>query len=526
MKGNSGVLRRLSQGLIMLLASQLVFHRVAFAYEGSVGDIFRELSVHFPAGWSGIVGENGAGKTTLLQLAAGALLPSAGHVQRPGAAVYCAQRTDEAPHGLAAFVADRSAAAAVLRRRLHIDANWSRRWDSLSHGERKRAQLAVALWLEPVLLALDEPTNHLDEDGSALVAQALGAYDGVGLLVSHDRVLLDALCRRCLFVHAGAAVLRPGSYSLAVEQERREQESARRDREHASTELRRLARQQQLRRAKAEQSRSRRPGRRADRKDSDARAKRQLAIVSGKDGQAGRLLAQMERRVERARRQAESIDVEKVERAGIWMPGARSRRRFVSRLDEGDLSLGEARHLRHPTLTIGSSDRVALTGPNGSGKSTLVRELVGRNDLEAARLVYLPQEVPIDAARSLLEDISTLDDAALGRLLTVYSRLGSRPGRLLESRLPSPGETRKLLLALGVACEPHLIVMDEPTNHLDLPAIEALESALEDCPCALLLVSHDRRFLERLATTEWHLMPDGDTEFRLEKRARVAGDSG
>ena len=453
----TGVLRRLSQGLTMLRTSQLVFHRVAFAYEGSAGDIFRELSVHFPPGWSGIVGENGAGKTTLLQLAAGVLLPSGGQVQRPAAAVYCAQRTDVAPHGLPAFAADRSAAAATLRRRLQIDESWSRRWDSLSHGERKRAQLAVALWLEPAVLALDEPTNHLDEEGSALVAQALGAYGGVGLLVSHDRALLDALCGRCLFVHAGTAVLRPGSYSLAVEQQHREQESARREREHASAELRRLARQQQLRRAKAEQSRSRRSGRRADRKDSDARAKRQLAIVSGKDGQAGRLLAQMERRVERARRRAESIDVEKIERAGIWMPGARSRRRFVARLDWGDLPLGEERHLRHPTLTIGPSDRVALTGPNGSGKSTLVRELVGRTDLEAARLVYLPQEVPIDAARSLLEDIGALDDAALGRLLTVYSRLGSRPGRLLESRLPSPGETRKLLSRSRPGREPSLL---------------------------------------------------------------------
>ena len=507
----------------MLPTSQLVLHHIAFAYDGSGGDVFREVSVHFPAGWSGIVGENGAGKTTLLQLAAGLLLPSAGYVQRPGAAVYCAQRTDEAPHGLPAFGADRSAAAAVLRRRLRVDESWSCRWDSLSHGERKRDQLAVALWLDPAVLALDEPTNHLDEDASALVAEALGSYNGVGLLVSHDRALLDALCRQCLFVHPGTAVLRPGSYSLAVEQQHREQESARRERDHASAELRRLARRQQQRRVKAEQSRSRRSGRHAGRKDSDARAKRQLAIVSGKDGQAGRLLAQMERRVERARRHAESIDVEKIERAGIWIPGAGSRRRFVARLDGGDLPLGERRRLRYPTLTIGPSDRVALTGANGSGKSTLVREFVRQTDLETARLVYLPQEVPISAARSLLEDIGALDDAELGRLLTVYSGLGSRPGRLLESRLPSPGETRKLLLALGVAREPHLIVMDEPTNHLDLPAIEALENALEDCPCALLLVSHDRRFLERLATSEWHLAHAGDTEVRLEKRNRLSG---
>ena len=347
---------------------------------------------------------------------------------------------------------------------------------------------------------------------------ALRAYGGVGLLVSHDRGLLDALCGQCLFVHGGAAVLRPGSYSAAIEQQSREQEAARRDRGHASAEVNRLRRRQVERRAKADQARSQRSGRRLGRKDSDARARRQQAIVSGKDGQAGRLLAQMERHVERARRQAESIDVAKLERVGIWMPGAASRRRAVAGLGEGDLPLGGGKFLHHPTLSIGPSDRVALTGPNGSGKSTLVRELVGGTKLAAERLVYLPQEVPAGAARALLGEVAALDDDLLGRLLTVYSRLGSRPDRLLESRLPSPGETRKLLLALGVAREPHLIVMDEPTNHLDLPAIEALESALDDCPCALLLASHDRRFLERLCTAEWRLVPDGEKRLRLEPR--------
>ncbi len=502
----------------MATPAQLVFNRVTFAYEGSAAEIFRGLSVTFPPGWSGVVGENGAGKTTLLQLAAGLLPPSRGHVQRPGSALYCPQRTDDAPRELAAFAADRSATPAVLRRRLQIDESWPCRWDSLSHGERKRAQLAVALWLNPAVLALDEPTNHLDEVATALVAEALRTFDGVGLLVSHDRTLLDGLCRRCLFVHAGSAVLRPGSYSAAVEQQGREHESARRDHEHAAAELKRLRRQQQARRAKADQARSQRSGRRVSPKDSDARAKRQQAIVSGKDGQAGRLLAQLEHRVERARRQTASIRVEKREPTGIWMPGARSRRQVVAALDEGTLHLGGSRYLDHPALAVGPADRVALTGANGSGKSTLVRELVGRVELAAERLVYLPQEVSVDTARALLEEIGAVDDTEMGRLLAVYNRLGSRPDRLLKSRLPSPGETRKLLLALGVAREPHLIVMDEPTNHLDLPAIEALENALDECPCALLLVSHDRRFLERLCTSEWHLVADGESQVKLETR--------
>ena len=94
-------------------------------------------------------------------------------------------------------------------------------------------------------------------------------------------------------------------------------------------------------------------------------------------------------------------------------------------------------------------------------------------------------------------------------MMTAVSRLGSRPHRLLESAEPSPGEIRKILLALGIARVPHLIVMDEPTNHLDLPSIECLEEALDGCPCGLLLVSHDERFLARLTTTRWRIASDG-----------------
>ena len=101
--------------------------------------------------------------------------------------------------------------------------------------------------------------------------------------------------------------------------------------------------------------------------------------------------------------------------------------------------------------------------------------------------------------------VHQLADEQLGRVMTVVSGLGSRPERLLQHQEASPGELRKVLLALGVIRRPYLIVMDEPTNHLDLPAIESLEQALSDCPCGLLLVSHDLRFLSRIAQTRWHL---------------------
>jgi ATPase subunit of ABC transporter with duplicated ATPase domains len=107
-----------------------------------------------------------------------------------------------------------------------------------------------------------------------------------------------------------------------------------------------------------------------------------------------------------------------------------------------------------------------------------------------------------------MEAARSLPNETLGQMMTVVSRLGSRPHRLLESVKPSPGEIRKVLLATGIANRPHIIVMDEPTNHLDLPSIECLEQALAGCPCGLLLVSHDQRFLDVLAHKRWHVSED------------------
>jgi macrolide transport system ATP-binding/permease protein len=483
----------------------LVLHHVSFAYDGSPAEIVRDLSVHFPAGWTGVVGANGIGKTTVLQLATGLIAPTGGTVRGIGEALYCPQRTDAVPDGLEHLVDDRSAEASVLRRRLGIGTDWARRWQSLSHGERKRAQLATALWQHPDVLAIDEPTNHLDAEARSQIGEALRSFAGVGILVSHDRALLDGLCRQCLFLEEGTASLRPGGYSAACRQRAQEKETARLAREQAAVELKRLRRAQVSRRTQADQAKAKRSARGLARHDSDGRTRIQAAIVTGKDGQAGRLLAQLDGRLQRARERLAAMPAEKVERAGIWISGARSPRKTLVSLPAGSLPVGPARRLVHPNLSLGPCDRVALTGPNGAGKTTLLRHLLGVLSLPSERVVHVPQEITAEQCTSLLEDIKATDDATLGHLLTVVSRLGSRPEHLLESRLPSPGETRKLMLARGVLREPYIVVMDEPTNHLDLPAIECLEAALSETPCALLLVSHDRWFLGHLCTIEWRL---------------------
>ena len=136
---------------------------------------------------------------------------------------------------------------------------------------------------------------------------------------------------------------------------------------------------------------------------------------------------------------------------------------------------------------------VLVHGARQVGKSTLVRHIVTRLDLPEDRLVYVAQEIDRAAAVQVVSTARAMPAAMLGDVMSVISSLGSDPVRLLETDQPSPGELRKLTLALGMARRPHLIIMDEPTNHLDLPSIECLEDALADCRSALLLVSHDQR---------------------------------
>ncbi len=479
--------------------------RVTFRYETAPEPLFDGLSLDFPDGWTGIVGPNGCGKTTLLHLAAGLLAPTAGAVAAPAPALYCEQRTDRPPAELAAFLAATEGEARRWQGRLAVAPDWLERWPSLSHGERKRAQIAVALWQRPALLAVDEPTNHLDARAREMLAAALAAWDGVGLLVSHDRELLDRLCGRCLFVEPPAATLRSGGYTHASAAAAAERAARRAQYELALAEADRLLAEAARRRAEASRADRRRSKRGLRWRDSDARGRIDAARATGKDGQAGRLLRQMQGRVEAAKRQRDGLYAARERKLAFWLPGSRFPGRELVMLPEGRLALGPSRALEHPEIRLGPSDRRALAGPNGCGKSTLVSALVAAWRREGGRLVYLPQEIPEDEGARVLAQARALPRDRLGHLMTVVNDLGSEPERLLATRTPTPGETRKLLLALGVVREPWLIVMDEPTNHLDLPSTELLEAALAECPCALLLVSHDLRFLEGAGCELWRV---------------------
>jgi ATPase subunit of ABC transporter with duplicated ATPase domains len=487
----------------------LEFERVSFSYDGAASPVVSRVSLHCGRGWTGIVGANGAGKTTLLRLALGELSPGEGVVRRPGLIAHCPQRADVPSREVRDFVASSDAQACRLRGVFGVSSEWPTRWDTLSHGERKRAQIALALWTGPEALLLDEPTNHIDEAARRLLLAGLQLFRGIGLLVSHDRELLDALCGQCAFLDPPSLVVRPGTYSEAARTYHDEERSRQKHRNEASSELARLRREAARRGRAAAGADHRRSKRGLAKGDSDGRERVDRARATGADGRAGALFRQMESRILRAEQRVDGLGLRKTYDLGIRLPGTPSPRSRLLALPAGHVAMADGRLIEHPALSVAPDDRIALRGPNGSGKTTLVRHLLTVLNLERQRTVYLPQEVDLETSRAILHGFHALPRARQGEVLTIVSALGSRPERLLASQEASPGEIRKLLLALGAVNDPHLVVMDEPTNHLDLPAIECLEDALAGCGAALLLVSHDRRFLQRLAAVQWVLTPTG-----------------
>ena len=478
----------------------LSFNSVEFSYPSSIQAVLMNVNFELSTGWTGITGENGAGKTTLLMLAAGLLRPGAGTVRGPGYVFYCPQRTDQVCEDWedVFFAADNDSGR--LLDRLGIEADWPYRWETLSHGERKRFQLAAALLRNPGLLAVDEPTNHLDAEAAALVRDALADYRGIGLLVSHDRALLDSLCGACLFLREGGVILRPGGVSQGLGEEERERGEQRNLKKKLTVEVKRLAAEAARRRRVVESSRNRLSKRGIDPADRDARGKINLARLSGKDRVGADAYKRMQNRADEAREAREEAASPRDRKRGVTLPGQRARGDSLLFLESGSIPLGEGRRLSFPELLIRPDDRIALSGPNGAGKSTLVRHILPRI---SAPLLYIPQEIGAAEGRGILEAVLREDEKARGQILSRVSRLGSDPLLLLRSAQPSPGEVRKLMIARGIFYEPALIVMDEPTNHLDMVSIGLLEAALSEYPGALLLVSHDGRFLRALTRRGW-----------------------
>ncbi len=374
------------------------------------------------------------------------------------------------------------------------EADWERQLGVLSGGWRVRAELARALLGEPDLLLLDEPTNHLDLATTEWLESYLAAFPGACVVVSHDRYLLDAVTARTLELEDGGIESYPGAYStyvtLKAEQVRLRQEAWERQQE----EVEKL--KDFIRRYKA--------GQRA----AQAHAREKM-------------LARVEaERIERPR----DIDAMRVRTGTAPASGKMAvRLKHVTKRFEDEGYGIEV--LSDVSLEVYRGERIGLLGPNGAGKSTLLRLAAGLESPtsgivtlgSAVRPRYFAQESTeaLDPGNTVLDEI--LADrpllpeqvrAYLGRFLFTGEEVFKRVAML------SGGERQRLSLAKLLLDEPNLLLLDEPTNHLDIPSREALEAALREFPGTMIIATHDRYLLERLATRILTVGDRGVADFR------------
>jgi ATP-binding cassette subfamily F protein uup len=467
--------------------------------------VLREVTLGVSAGERiGVVGENGGGKSTLLRLIAGVEQPDAGLVTRAGdvgvallgqqeqleehATVREALVGARAEHEWASDSAFRGVLDGLLGgvelRRLSdgIDTPVA----GLSGGERKRIALARLLLDPPELLLLDEPTNHLDVEGVDWLARHLAARRGSMLVVTHDRWFLDAVCTATWEVADEAVHQYEGGYAPYV------LARAERDRQESASENKR----RQLVRKELAWLRRGPPAR---------TAKPKFRIEA-----ANALIAEEPQ----ARDRAELLR----------FASARLGNKVLDALDVS-LSLGVREVLHGVTWRLGPGERVALVGVNGSGKTSLVRLLSGEIEPSAGRIergatvriAHLSQDtVEIPGQLRVLESLEEVRGNAVlsdGREITaalLCERFGFRgdKARTLVNDL-SGGERRRLGLMRLLMAGPNVLLLDEPTNDLDIDTLTALEDLLDGWPGTLVVVSHDRYFVERVCDDVYALRADG-----------------
>jgi ATPase subunit of ABC transporter with duplicated ATPase domains len=482
----------------------------------SATSVLAEVDLDLDAGppggsWIGVVGANGAGKTTLLRLLAGELEPTAGrlHVHSDLAPLLIAQELDHPGQDVLSFAATWDAVAASLRGRLELDpddllSETGRTWSALSPGVRKRWQLATALAQQPDVLLLDEPTNHLDVRARELVLTELARFDGLGLVVSHDRSVLERLTDRTLRLHDGDAVLFAGSYLDASARWRAQEASAAAAHRKAVRHLRReRALLADVRRDRhSAEARMHRDRRLAGHTDPDAREAGRRFAQRKAEAELGARVGQGNARVARAEAALDDIAVEREVGASLTFHHQASGRRVLAQLDGAVPHAGGAVCLEQVRVALHRGERVHVLGDNGAGKTSLLTALLAEMpDTEV--IAHLPQELTDPTAE--VARLRAFDPTARGRILGAVAALGVHPERVLVTDAPSPGEARKLALAALLVSDASVLVLDEPTNHLDLPSIERLGEALVAWPGALLLVTHDDELAATATTSRWHV---------------------
>ena len=457
----------------------------------------------------GLLGRNGAGKTSLMRLVAGVIQPDAGTVDMaPGATVTLLQQ--DVPQDVAGSVAEivasglpsaaadgnpeatpaweREQAVTQILSRMGLDSTAA--FASLSAGMKRRVLLARAVVAEPDLLLLDEPTNHLDIDAVEWLETFLGRWRGTLMFVTHDRTFLRRMASRILEIDRGRIFDWSCDYDTFLV--RKEEALAAEEKQNALF----------------------------DKKLAQEEVWIRTGIKARRTRNEGRVRALEAMRRERSQRRDTvgrvKLDIQEADRSGA----------LVAALENVSFLRGPRPIIRDLSTSVMRGDRIGIIGPNGAGKTTLLRLMLGElaPSAGAVRLGTNLRIAFFDQLRDQLDDEKTVADNVADGYETVQIGGHSRHviGYLQDflftpdrTRTPvkflSGGERNRVLLARLFAKPANLIVLDEPTNDLDAETLEMLEARLVEFAGTVLVVSHDRAFLDNVVTSTLVFEPTGES---------------
>ncbi len=466
--------------------------------------LFDEINLQIEQGeWVGLLGRNGMGKSTLLKLVNGDIFPQSGAVSRQQN-LRVAYLPQEVPADVVGKVFD-IVASGMDTPPIHDEHHWQgqlqveqvisrmqldgdAKFETLSAGMKRRVMLARGLVKNPDLLLLDEPTNHLDIASIDWLEGFLKRWGGTLLFVTHDRVFLQKLTTRIVELDRGRLFDWNCSYTTFLE------------------------RKEAMLSAEAEQNVL------FDKKLAQEEVWIRKGIEARRTRNEGRVRALKRLREQRLERR------ERPGKVRMQIQGEKRSGKIVIEVENVNYSIGDNPIVSDFTTTIQRGDKIGIIGPNGSGKTTLLRLLLGELTPQSGsveygtnlEIAYFDQlRAQLDESKSILDNVGQGSDNVTingrTRNLNVYLEdfLFSKDRVNAPISALSGGERNRLLLARLFAQPANLLVMDEPTNDLDVETLEILEDLLLDYEGTLLLVSHDRAFLNNIVTSTFAMDGSG-----------------
>ncbi|OGD69780.1 hypothetical protein A3A84_02200 [Candidatus Collierbacteria bacterium RIFCSPLOWO2_01_FULL_50_23] len=482
-------------------------------------DILAEVSFTISDGEKvGLVGANGSGKSTLLKIITGIVSADSGSIvinPKNITVGYIPQAPDVSPNslvrellqlpGIQQYQIDRALG------KIGIGDLVNRGIGSLSSGQRTKVFLARLLVTEPDILLLDEPTNHLDIEALEWLETYLNNYPGIVVLVSHDRRFLDNTVTRILELENGQIKSYGGNYTFYRSQKEIELETQGREFKKQQQTIKKLENEIEKKKEKIQKlEKSDRPTRDRDKYAATFFANR-----------ASRKMAKGAQSIESRLEQMELVKKPEpdLQLKALFEPKIRSGHSVLVAVNISKL-FDKNKILDDIYFSIQRGQRIALLGSNGSGKTTLLKIITGEllpdtGKIEMGsnvKIGYLSQEqAELSSKNNVLEELTSqsgVDRTDAYRLLRKFLLPIEKINQPVETL--SSGEKSKLLLAEIMVSGANLIILDEPTNHLDIPSREAIEDAIVNYEGTLLIVSHDRYFLDRIGITEYIELENGN----------------